>query len=165
MSYNNRFNLRFLIGLYDLEKPITRSHHLTFCKKCNSDLSEVLNSKYFSFCPHCGNKLIKDIDLSNNEERNEFLQGVIKEFRLYSEEAAFLIGPDGKSNEPGSGYKLADNLKEFSKNYPKITFQLDIQWDGGFADLPSRYFYQDGKVHEAKVEITYEKFDKTKLKP
>lgn len=86
---------------------------------------------------------------------------VIAELRKFSEECNWLISESGGSNESGSGYKINDDIKEFSKNYPSLIFQLDIDWDSGFGDPPSRYYFKNGVKQDAAAKVVYNepKFD------
>lgn len=88
---------------------------------------------------------------------------IIKELLEQSEECAYLLDNFGRSNEPGSGHEIYDNIKEFSKKYPELLFILDIDWDSGFGDPPSREYFKYGKKQSAKSIITFEKFNEAKL--
>lgn len=59
-------------------------------------------------------------------------------------------------------YDHDDDMRNFSRLFPTAVITLT-----GFGEESKdiwRSYYSDGKCHEAKTEIVYEKFDKEKLK-
>lgn len=142
MSYENSFKL----SCYKNEQ--LRAN--VVCPQCNIVIEQ-------SFCGKCGTEgRIKDLPV-------DFIE-VIGKFRKESDDAYVFIDNNGKTNESGSGYTIMEDLKEFSKKYPNIVFQLDVTWDSGFGDPPSRYFYENGKVQDCKVEMVFEDYNNSKMK-
>lgn len=146
MSYDNRFKLK----IEGNKKTIVH-----YCENCG----EIKKGK---FCSNCGTKLVEkeegmDIRASSTGSQ------IIKELLNKSEECAYLLDEFGRSNEPGSGHTINSDIKEFSKNHPELLFVLDIDWDSGFGDPPSREYIKNGKRHSAKSIITFEKFNEAKL--
>lgn len=39
---------------------------------------------------------------------------------------------------------------------PELIFQLHCDWDSGFGDDPSVYYFKDGKKQNAKAKVTYD---------
>lgn len=141
MGYNNYHKLKIIINTDEIRKEPK-----LFCDKCK------ILPKSGKFCPECGNPLTY-IQVEKPYDIHE----IIKEFRSYSDDASFLLNKTGNTNEPGSGHTIQDDLKEFSKRYPDLIFQLHVDWDQGFGDPPSRYYYFNGEKQEAKSQVVFEK--------
>ena len=132
MSYENYFRLK-IIGEITNKVP--------FCPKCKTQING-------QFCSKCGSPSDEiDMIVSSNT--------IIDELLDTSDDCSYLLNSDGNSNEPGSGYKIEDDIKEFSKKYPTLVFQLDIDWDNGFGDDPSRYYFKNGVKKDAKAKVIY----------
>lgn len=148
MGYNNTATLKVIT------KPsIIRS--VKFCEQCNN----IYENLQMEFCPKDGQKLIL-------KEVTSEVTDIIVRFREFSELADGLLKDNGKSS--GEGYSNASfivrDLKKFSQEYPNGLFQVEITWDQGFGETPSRYFVQNGKSQECKVQVIYDEFDSKKLK-
>jgi len=145
MSYHNKHKLMVL-------KPsILSSEPSMQCRNCMTHYP--LDAVY---CSKCGNMLGK----SSQEVE---VKDIIKLFRAESASADYLINNSGGVNETGSG-NIKEDLIIFSKSHPTALFQLDITWDQGFGDPPSRYYVQNGKIQESKTKLVYDEFDSNKLK-
>lgn len=105
MGYSNRFNLSLSCATI-----IT----LPFCEKCDT-------FKEGKFCSDCGTTLIEKETTLNIHE-------IISKLRDYSEECEYLLGEDGDSGDEGTGSNIEKDIKEFSKRYPDIIFQLDTYY-------------------------------------
>jgi hypothetical protein len=147
MSYDNTANLKVL------NFPNT-STKMNICPKCSNvyDLD-------VKFCGKDGTEL---------EEKKVYsrVENIIREFLGEFPENNYLIKDDGKSTGQGSSNveDLIQNLKNFSKKYPDGVFQVEITWDQGFGDPPTRYYIQNGKKQKVDAVLSFEPFDKTKLK-
>ena len=84
---------------------------------------------------------------------------IIAKLRESSEDADALIDENGSTNESFSGYKMEEDVRKFSERYPDAVFQLDVDWDSGFGDPPSRWLFCNGKKKDIKVKIVYDDFD------
>jgi hypothetical protein len=107
-----------------------------------------------NFCGECGAKLVeKEIEVDGWETIEQF----VREYQ--DDEAGYLLELDGGTRESGSGYGLKDELKEFSKKYPDLTYILSCQWESGLVEEgdpgTSYYFVKDGKMKEAKSKVIY----------
>jgi len=144
MGYENRFSVK-----------VIRSPKITtdtfICPNCQT---ENRNGK---FCSECGTQLTR---INKEVELNPY--DIIKELREF-EDCSFAINDSGGSKTPCSGYEVENEIQEFSKKYPDVVFQLDVEWDSGFGELPSRFFFKNGKKQEAKVQIIKEDFDESKF--
>ena len=87
---------------------------------------------------------------------------IIKHLRKESEEAEYAINEEGWSRGNESRwYNHNPEMKEFSKKYPYVVFELEgIGEENG--DWWKRY-YKNGKTQLAEAEITFEEYDETKL--
>ena len=128
MSYENVFKLK----IYN-----DGSIKLPFCEKCN----EFRNGK---FCNECGSKLIKKEAPINGDD-------IIDELRNESEEIDYAL------EEPCIGDNVDDIVQEFSKKYPELIFQLDISWDTGSGEIPSRYYFKNGVKQDATPKVEFDK--------
>ena len=138
MGYDNCFSLK-IQG--EVTKPVT------FCPKC----------KVFApgkFCSECGTMM--EI-IQQPVDKKE----IIKELREWSDDCSYLLTEKGGTNEGGNGDQIEDDIQKFSNRYPNLIFQLDVDWDSGFDQDPSRYYYKNGKKKDAKAKVVYEdpKFD------
>ena len=145
MSYENKFNLK-MVGNPQVQIPVS------YCPSCDSTYKHGTK-----FCNKDGVKLEDGVD-------TEPAEGIIAEFRDMFDDSAHLIDDDGKCENPSGGNGINDDLKEFSKVYPVILFQLDVTWDNGFSDPPSRYYFKNGLMQDCKTTVTFEEYDESKLK-
>jgi hypothetical protein len=143
MGYSNSFKLK-------VEGKISKKVKASETCDCGV-ISEDLDSK---FCSKCGSPLIEktmEIDASH----------VIKEFvKTYEEgDAGYLLDEKGNSEESGSGYKIRDEIIEFSQKYPDLTFILSCHYDGGLVSEgepgTDYFFISNGVEKRAEAKITY----------
>lgn len=127
MSYENRYKLT-LLG--------TESVSVPFCDNCN----EFRTGK---FCSECGETL------SQKETQLDSAK-IISELRDSSESVDYAL------EDSCSGHNVEEDIQEFSTKYPDIVFQLDITWDSGFGDPPSRYYFKNGVKQDATPKISYD---------
>lgn len=148
MGYSNYVTVK-VIEKPVIEEPIKRCINPNCIKAHPMDLY---------FCGRCGSQLeetVMDVEIDD----------VIARFREYSDEAAFALEDNGKSGEPSTNAgAIPDILKKFSKEYPNALFQVDIDWDQGFGEPPSRYFVKEGKMQECKTRLIFDEYDPQKLK-
>lgn len=143
MGYSNSFKLRVEGEIF---KKVKASEN------CDCGIiSEDLDSK---FCSKCGSSLIeKTIGVSANHVIKEFVKTYI------NGDAGYLLGEDGDSEESGSGYKIRDEIKEFSQRYPDLTFILSCQYESGLVsegESGTDYFFtKNGLEKRSEVKITY----------
>ena len=132
MSYENYFKLK-IIGEAKTKVP--------FCPNCKTQNNG-------QFCSKCGSPSEEiEMNIPNSTIINELLDS--------SDDCSCLLDSDGNSNDSGSGYTIENDIKEFSKKYPTLVFQLDIDWDNGFGDDPSRYYFKNGVKKDAKAKVVY----------
>ena len=132
MSYDNYYSL-------EITGEVTKT--VPFCPTCKAE-------KQGKFCPDCGTpNTLEDVPKDKTE--------IIKELIEVSEDCGYLLDDDGSSNNSGSGWNIEDDIKDFSTKYPSLLFILDCDWDAGFGDPPSRYYYKNGKKQDAKAKVVY----------
>ena len=133
MGYDNRFSLK-LKG--EVTKPAK------YCPAC-------VEEKDGNFCNICATPLsIREVPVDKKD--------IINELRTFSDDCAYLLDEkEGHSNETGSGHEIENDIKKFSVNYPNIIFQLDCDWDSGFGNPPSRYYFKNGVKKDAKAKVIY----------
>jgi hypothetical protein len=143
MSYENYHKLK-VVKLPVVEKEIS------LCPNYDT----ISNSK---FCPECGTK---------NESKIQKIEldalTIISQLREKTD-AGHYINSKGGSEEPGS-WDLESDMKSFSRIYPTAVFQIDVQWDNGLGEPPSRYYFHDGKQQTCKTKVSFDDFDLKKLK-
>ena len=139
MSYNNTATIE------TINIPI-ETKEVMLCSKCKE--SYDTDDK---FCKKDGSEL-------EPNKLHSRVKNSIQLFREYSEIAKSVIDNDGNSSGEGFSnvHEICDDLKGFSKNYPDGIWQVDITWDQGFGDLPSRYYVMNGKIQQCEVEMKYE---------
>ena len=115
MGYSNNYSLK-------VEGKVTKK--VKTSEYCECGIISELN-----FCGKCGVKLVeKEIELDGSYVVEEF----VKEYE--DGDAGYLLEEDGSTNESGSGYGIDDEVKEFSKKYPQLTFILSCQYDSGLVE-------------------------------
>lgn len=144
MGYSNYFKLTVV------NQP-TENKEAMVCVTCETSYS--MDKR---FCPKDGSPLEhKTLDVP--------VEDIIERFRNESEEAAALLQPSGHSEETGSGYDIKEDLVKFSKKCPDGLFKMDVTWDNGFGDSPSRWYIKNGKIQDCEVETIFEEFNENKL--
>ena len=91
-----------------------------------------------------------------------YAEDLMSELREYSDSAAHALTNDGKINQSCTWYKHAEDLKTFSKRYPKAIFHLYGEGEDN-GDLWIKYF-ENGKMQVCKGVVTYPPFDPNMLK-
>lgn len=136
MSYDNRYSLT-------IKGEVTKL--VGFCPTCK-------NQEKGKFCPECGTPL-EEIEVPVPIEE------IINELRTEDNDSGYLLDEDGSSYETGNGWNIEEEVQEFSKKYPTLIFQLDCEWDSGFGDPPSRYYYKNGVKQGGSAKISYDEPD------
>jgi len=138
MSYENSYTLS--IPVLPTKKVKTKK-----CSVCN----HVNDSK---FCPECGGQMKEFVENKKISEAQ-----LIKELRNISDGFSYVYNSSG-------GWDFEGEMRTFSRKYPEAVFQVDVVWESGLGDEPSRDYFQNGKQQTAKTKITYSKFDPKKLR-
>jgi len=138
MSYENNYTVKIPV-LPTIEEKTKK------CEKCG----EINDSK---FCPECGGDMKEFINKKELTEK-ELLVNLLQ----VSDGYAFV-------HESSGSWDFESTMKKFSKRYPSAVFQVDVVWESGFGDEPSRDYFQNGKQQTAKTTISFSKFNSKKLK-
>jgi len=91
------------------------------------------------------------------------VKDVISKFLDAYPDCATYINEDG-STEECFGNTIEGEVKEFSNEYPDALFQVDVRWDGGYDEPPTRYYIRGGKIQTCKATYQFEDYDMEKLK-
>ena len=86
---------------------------------------------------------------------------VIEELRESSDGAEYALNEVGESAENCKWYDHQKDLKEFSKKYPDLVFELNGEGEES-GDIWKKYF-QNGKVQLCNAVIVFPEFDPRKL--
>jgi hypothetical protein len=136
MSYNNSFTL----SIKENKQLVARLH----CTNCDISFQN-------KFCPECGYEtVIKEFPIDDVELISTFRESDL------CDDYCHLINDNGSSEESCGGDGFEDAIAEFSKEYPEVIFQLDVDWDSGFGEPPSRYYIKNGEEQDCKVKIIFE---------
>jgi hypothetical protein len=148
MGYDNTATLK-VITTPTITTPVK------ICIKCNS----IYKDSQINFCSKDGQKLEYTFETSE-------VSDIIPRFRKTFEMANLLLNDIGESSGMGysNAFDIVDELKKFTNDYSDGLFQVDITWDQGFGDPPSRYYIQNGKSQECNLQMIYDDFDFEKLK-
>jgi len=138
MSYENSYTLR--IPVLPAKKVKTKK-----CSVCNHVNDSI-------FCPECGGQMKEFV-----ENKKISKTKLIKELRNMSNGFSYVYKSSGS-------WDFETDMRAFSRKYPEAVFQVDVVWESGLGDEPSRDYFQNGKQQTAKTIITYSKFDPKKLR-
>ena len=89
-------------------------------------------------------------------------EAIIAEFRKSNEDAEYCLLDNGYTNNESSWWNSEDDLKEFSKKYPKVLFTMT----GNGSDAGGDYwklYVKNGKSFKVDGEIKYPKYNPKKL--
>ncbi len=98
------------------------------------------------------------IEHDGSEELTEKMSLQLEGIAGYSFEVE---GPNELRNYHAKWYEHEDNMRTFSKLYPKILFT--VEGHGEESGDEWRRYYKNGKCQIAQAEITYPPFDESKL--
>jgi hypothetical protein len=87
---------------------------------------------------------------------------LVKNLRNSCDDALYALDPDGVCEQDCTWYEHEKDLKEFSKKYPSIVFELSGIGEE-HDDIWNKYF-KNGKMQSCIAHITFEKYDEDKLK-
>ena len=97
------------------------------------------------------------LDVRHKDEKK-----IIGEFRKSCEDAEYALTEDGNTNNETSWWDSEDDLKEFSKKYPRVLFIMSGNGSDAGGDFWKLYV-KNGKSFMAHGEITYPKYSPKKL--
>jgi hypothetical protein len=79
-----------------------------------------------------------------------------------NEDARRALQYDGNSQEPTKWYDMDKDMKEFSKKYPEVLFEMQRQGESG-GDDQCNYYFQNGKAQECWVELKFPDYNPDKM--
>lgn len=107
--------------------------------------------------------LLQDLEnLKNGQEISVTSEEIISQLRAENENARYALDEDGSAQETCKWYEHETELKSFSKKHPQWLFILE--GSGEESDDMWKKYFLNGKVQVAKAIVTFEPFDKNKLK-
>lgn len=142
MGYSNSFNLK-------VEGTLTKKVKTSTCH-CHTTTQDLTQN----FCNKCGTKLLESEIESNALD-------IIKELTQSNKEGdcRYLLDEFGDSRESGSGFNINNEIKDFSKKYPSLTFILSCKWESGLVDEghpgTDYFFFKNGVEKKSKVKVVY----------
>lgn len=89
---------------------------------------------------------------------------IIADFRKSCEEAEWAISEDGSSEQDTSWHSEEEDMREISKKYPDVLFEMSRDGTMNSSDDLAIIYYKGGKMQECPAIITYDEFDESKLK-
>ena len=95
--------------------------------------------------------------------RHKNEDAIIAEFRKSYEDAEYALTENGNTNNETSWWSSEDDLKEFSKKYPKVLFMMTGNGSDAGGDYWNLYV-KNGKSFKAIGEIKYPAYNPKKLK-
>lgn len=143
MGYSNSFNLK-------VEGTFPKKAKVFNCG-CHANTTDLTQN----FCSNCGTPL------SESEFEIEDSESIIKELvEFYQDgECGYLLDEYGDCNNSGSGYNINQEIKDFSRKYPTLTFILSCQWESGLVDEgdpgTDYFFFKNGVEKKAEVKVIY----------
>jgi flavoprotein len=102
----------------------------------------------------CYSLSLKSVD---QDEAYTILEDLAKD----CEDAKYALDDEGKTNESVKWYDHEKDLKEFSKKYPEVLFELSGEGEES-DDIWKKYFL-NGKVQLCSAQIIFPEFDPRKL--
>jgi hypothetical protein len=87
---------------------------------------------------------------------------IINDLREHNECANKALDSKGNTQGPTKWYDMDIEMKEFSKKYPEVLFEMNRQGESGGEDQCICYF-KNGKEQECWAIITFPDFDPDKL--
>jgi hypothetical protein len=96
------------------------------------------------------------------EDQGDYEEDLIKEFIEENENAKYGIDENGDCTDCFKWYGHEEEMKEFSKKFPKALFALHGNGDDS-DDFWIKYF-RDGKMQECQASLVYPEFNGNELK-
>jgi len=87
---------------------------------------------------------------------------IIADLREHNEYAHKAMDEAGCTQDSTKWYEMDEDMKEFSKKYPEVLFEMTRQGESGGEDQ-CIYYFKNGKKQECWAIITFPDFDHDKL--
>ena len=101
-------------------------------------------------------------NIKENPIEDKFSESdLIDDFRKAYEDAKYAFNEEGIPDQDCSWYDHEKDVKEFSKKYPDIVFELNGVGEETF-DIWNKYF-QNGKMQFCPANVTFDLYDQNKL--
>lgn len=92
----------------------------------------------------------------------ETAEKIIADLRDNNHNAEYALDEEGSTNDSCKWYDSDTDLKEFSKKYPTVLF--DLYREGEESGDLSHFYAINGKYQNAPAEVVYPEFDPEKLR-
>ena len=89
-------------------------------------------------------------------------EDIIADLRNNNMDAHKALQVDGNTLEPTKWYDMDKDMKEFSKKYPEVLFEMERHGESG-GDDQCNYYFRNGKKQECWVELKFPDFDPDKM--
>jgi len=87
---------------------------------------------------------------------------IIDDLREHNQDAHKALDDCGQTQEPTKWYDMDKDMKEFSKKYPEVLFEMRREGESG-GDDQCNYYFRNGKMQECWVHLTFPDFDPDKM--
>ena len=87
---------------------------------------------------------------------------IIADLRNNNECAHKALDESGNTNDQTKWYDMDKDMKEFSKKYPEVLFEMERHGESG-GDDQCNYYFRNGKKQECWVELKFPDFDPDKM--
>jgi hypothetical protein len=87
---------------------------------------------------------------------------IIGDLRADNESADKALDSDGATLEPTKWYDMDKDMKEFSKKYSEVLFEMRRAGESG-GDDQCIYYFQNGKKQECWVQLIFPEYEQDKM--
>jgi hypothetical protein len=87
---------------------------------------------------------------------------IIDDLREHNEDAHKALDDLGQTQDSTKWYDMDKDMKEFSKKYPEVLFEMTRQGESG-GDDQCIYYFRNGKAQECWVELKFPDFNPDKM--
>jgi superfamily I DNA/RNA helicase len=89
-------------------------------------------------------------------------EDIIADLRNNNEYSHTALDKYGDTNDQTKWYDMNKDMKEFSKKYPEVLFEMIREGESG-GDDQCIYYFQNGKMQECWVQLKFPDYDPDKM--